>query len=216
MLNMKKKTLLYIFIEGLDDETFIKGVFGEDIKYKYKPKYKQYTQLPKGDYNKNVIKIMNNIDSGKLTNSDYIYLVDFDSKNSVNKGKVWCITSLKKKVVGEIKKIKKEIIKKEQLKKRVYDKDIGLLIDLKKIFVVKEEIESWYLAGISDYKKRKWDLPKNIEETTKEKHFDEHIPQNKTRKEFQFEIIDKYSLKKAINSNASLKYFVDKNAIKVK
>ncbi len=212
---MQKKTL-YIFVEGLDDEIFIKGIFGKDIKYKYRPIYQQYTQLPKKNYDEDVIRIMNSIDSGKLKNSDYIYLVDFDSKNTVNINKAWCVTSLKDKLSEKIKEIKREIIKKEQLMKRVTIKDIGLLIDSKKIFVVKEEIESWYLSGISDYKKRKWEFPKNIEETTKEKHFDVHIPKEKTRKEFQFEIIDNYSLKKAINCNESLKYFVVKNGIYVK
>ncbi len=213
---MKTKTTLYIFVEGLEDELFVTKIFSKYLSNNYKVKQPiLYSKLPKKTYNTDVIKIMNNIDAGKLENSDYIYLTDFDSKNSINKNKILCVSSVKEKLSETIKEIKKEIIRNDELKKRVTSRDVGLLIDSKKVFVVKEEIESWYLAGVSTSLQKKWQIPENTEETTKENHFDKCIPKKLTHKEFLFEILDNYSLKNAIEHNASLKYFVEKNGIQV-
>lgn len=118
--------------------------------------------------------------------SDYIYLCDMDARG--NKG--FCITN----------------------RKANENKKINDTADLKKIFVVKEEIESWYLSGVSPGKASKYKikLVDSTENLTKEK-FQSLIPKSfKSKNDFMIEILKDYSVEQAVNLNSSLKYFLDK------
>ncbi len=121
----------------------------------------------------------------KQTASDYIFVCDFDARS-----KKLCIT---------------------EKKNRIIDKYGNILAD-RKIRIVKEEIESWYLAGISSANLKKYKIKgfKNTELIDKEQ-FIRLIPsqfQNKT--DFLIEIIKEFDIETAKNRNNSLKYFITK------
>lgn len=118
--------------------------------------------------------------------SDYLFVCDFDARGDTS----FCITKRKKK---EIEKF-------------------GNILNPDKIRVVKEEIESWYLAGITSANLKKFKIKefKETEFIDKEK-FINLIPgkfQNKT--DFLIEIIKEFDIETGINKNNSMKYFITK------
>ncbi|NUU95801.1 hypothetical protein XO10_05830 [Marinitoga sp. 1135] len=84
-------------------------------------------------------------------------------------------------------------------------------IDEEKIFIVIKEIESWYLAGLSDEKCKllKIRIVKNTDEITKEEF--NNIISNKfeSRIAFMVEILKNFSIEIAIQKNKSFKYFIE-------
>ena len=115
--------------------------------------------------------------------SDYIFICDLDTIGNQS----LCVT----------------------LKKQKVQNDYGKYIELEKIAVVKEEIESWYLAGITPENMAKFKI-KAFEETEsiKKEDFEKMIPKNFISKtEFMVEILKTYSIDKATDYNASLSYF---------
>lgn len=104
--------MLYVFVEGPDDETFINGYFrliGFDADSYYIITYANKTKK----YVNGFIKSIN-----CMADSDYVLLADADAKEV------------------------------EERKKLINDKYRCLSID--RIFIVQNEIESWYLAGLSE------------------------------------------------------------------
>ena len=92
-------------------------------------------------------------------------------------------------------------------------KNIYRRLDEDLIVVVKKEIESWYLAGLSDEGRRKLrvnHIPNSTNDITKEqfnslkpKRFDSEI-------DFMLEVLKYFSIDNAKQRNASFKYFFDK------
>ncbi|MHA1294014.1 MAG: hypothetical protein ACTSQJ_15285 [Promethearchaeota archaeon] len=86
-------------------------------------------------------------------------------------------------------------------------------IDRKKIFIVREEIESWYLAGVDNNFLRSigannlMDCPSIY--ITKEK-FNRIIPKNMPRVLFLRKILQNFNLDLALKNNNSLKYLFKK------
>jgi len=118
--------------------------------------------------------------------TDYIFVSDLDTQGD----KTFCITKRKSKL-NEI---------------------FNNVIDNNKMFVVKEEIESWYLAGItqSNLEKFRIEAFSNTEQVNKEM-FISMIPKKmKSTIDFQIETLKDFSLESGINKNNSLKYFVNK------
>lgn len=117
------------------------------------------------------------------SSSDYIFICDLDTIGNQS----LCVT----------------------LKKQKVQNDYGKYIELEKIAVVKEEIESWYLAGITPENMVKFKI-KAFEETESinKEDFEKMIPKNFISKtEFMVEILKTYSIDKATDYNASLSYF---------
>lgn len=84
-------------------------------------------------------------------------------------------------------------------------------IDEDKIFIVIKEIESWYLAGLSNEKCKILKIPivNNTDEITKES-FNSMMPDNfDSRIAFMIEILKNFSIKIAIRKNKSFKYFIE-------
>jgi len=115
-------------------------------------------------------------------NQDYIFVTDMDSTDYP------CYTSRKQK------------------RKTEYG------VKNKKIIVVKEEIESWFMAGLSedcpeDF--RNINIIKNTDNFTKE-DFEAIIPSRFKGSEIDFmlEILKCFSLEFAVNRNTSLDYFI--------
>lgn len=118
--------------------------------------------------------------------SDYLFVCDFDARGDTS----FCITKRKNK---EIEKF-------------------GNILEQDKIRIVKEEIESWYLAGITSANLKKFKI-KELKETEliDKEQFIDLIPrrfQNKT--DFLIEIIKEFDIETGINKNNSMKYFVAK------
>ncbi|MGB1206077.1 MAG: hypothetical protein ACPG5B_10545 [Chitinophagales bacterium] len=117
---------------------------------------------------------------------DYIFLGDFDSHGD----KSHCVSRQKQKI---------------------YDK-YSECLENEKISIVKEEIESWYLAGIIAGKAKEFKLKEKLfldtEKITKEA-FNQQIPKEFAgkRSAFMVEILKDYDFAKARKCNASLAYF---------
>ena len=90
------------------------------------------------------------------------------------------------------------------------------MVDPHKVIVVKAEIESWYLAGVTqDYcSSLGISYLKNTETVTKE-IFDKMIPSRfSSRIDFMMELLKQYSLKEALHRNQSLEYLCGRLNIK--
>jgi len=79
------------------------------------------------------------------------------------------------------------------------------------VFIVREEIESWYTAGISEMLIQHYKLPAhdNTDQLKKEE-FESLVPPRLGRLQFILEILEEYDLESARNKNSSLNYFVNK------
>jgi hypothetical protein len=76
-----------------------------------------------------------------------------------------------------------------------------------KIFIVKKEIESWYLAGINDFLLNKHSIQEfNDTENLSKKFLNTLSKRNGSLLEFKLKILNNYSLKTGISKNSSLKY----------
>lgn len=130
-------------------------------------------------------KINSFIESLNSSGWKYIFLCDMDRNP--------CVTQ----------KIQKEL--------RKYRK----LGDREGIFVVIKEIESWYLAGISDETSKSFGLKAlaNTDDITKEM-FDEIKPSRfKSRVDFMSELLKYFSIDLAKSKNASFNYIASKLAL---
>lgn len=115
---------------------------------------------------------------------DYLFLSDLDSHTYP------CITS-----------------RKEERKKEYSN------LNCSKIIIVKEEIESWFLAGIDDSLNQfeNWIVPDNTEEITKE-DFDSMLKQHSINSKIDFlkEVSKHYNFDLAVKRNDSFEYFLNK------
>lgn len=121
---------------------------------------------------------------------DYLFVCDMDARGD----KTLCITSRKQK---------------EQNK---YGRN---LLEINKIVVVKEEIESWYLAGITDAQATRLNIKRLADTTfTTKEEFERMIPKNYvSSNDFMVEILKNYSLEQGMEANSSLNYFAKKHLL---
>lgn len=86
-------------------------------------------------------------------------------------------------------------------------------LDGNKTILVRHEIESWYLAGLSDKISEKFKIRtlKNTDKITKEV-FNKMMNRSRfdSRIDFMVEILNHFSIETAIKKNKSFKYFMDK------
>jgi hypothetical protein len=76
--------------------------------------------------------------------------------------------------------------------------------------VVVVEIESWYLAGVSNERLNWLGFNKSDTNDVTKEHFLRLKPRANTRVEFMIENLQDYELKRATTRNRSLAYFVSK------
>jgi hypothetical protein len=177
---MKIKELLYIFLEGTDDERYFNSV----IIPRLKDKYKKVNPILYANMNKiNFLKLIKTFQEQEI---DYIFFTDLDSQGDNN----YCVTKRKNKTIKNYKS----------------------KIEQEQIIVIKEEIESWYLAGITQANLKKYKIKKqNNTELINKEQFHQLIPKDFTStKDFMIEILKEYSLEYAVGINNSLKYFTGK------
>ena len=121
---------------------------------------------------------------------DYLIIGDFDARGNLKHCKTKCKSSITKK--------------------------FGNIANNDKIFIVVEEIESWYLAGIKESKLKLYKINKytDTQFITKE-NFVSLIPkQFLSVSDFMIDILKDYSITKAKVMNKSLNYFLTKNKLK--
>jgi hypothetical protein len=113
---------------------------------------------------------------------DYLFFCDFDSKGDAS----FCTSRRKEK----------------ELEKYPF-------LDSRRIIVVKEVIESWYVAGIAAANFKKWKLKVAFNDTTSisKNQFKQLLPKGYNRTDFKVEIIRQFALNEAVERNHSLKYF---------
>ena len=119
----------------------------------------------------------------KSNNMNYVFLADLDSVN---------YSSFKEKIK--------------------HCQDIYPDLDYEKIFIVVEEIESWYLSGIDDAKDiySEFEIPDCTDDISKE-DFEEMIRKStkfNSKLEFMEQICRDFDFDKAVERNTSLKYFL--------
>jgi hypothetical protein len=83
-------------------------------------------------------------------------------------------------------------------------------VDGKSIVIVIKEIESWYLAGLSESAARQLEvLPFTDTDTITKEDFNEQIPRRfSSRIDFMFEVLKFFSLTEAVIKNRSFAFFV--------
>ncbi len=165
--------ILYVLLEGNDDERFFEAILKRKFEEKYlKVRIWKYAEKPKSKIRKFIDIIEDQ------TNWDYLYFCDFDSEICIAK---------KKDVI-------KEVIER---------------IDVEKIIVVREEIESWYLAGIDNDFLRNLGADSLIESVPKyitKEQFNNLIPKDMPRIMFLRKILHNYEISKALKNSKSLGY----------
>lgn len=184
IFNIMELKILFIFVEGSDDEDFIQNIIIPFFESQnIKPKIIQYSKLSK----KKLLEFLRTIKY--LKNNDYIYLTDFDCLS--HGAKNFCITTRKSKVIN----------------------NSGAQINSEKIVVVKDEIESWYLAIANDSFLENYSIKINKDtETLYKEKFDELWEKSrfKNKKDFLQEILQNYSIENGIKRNKSFEYFINK------
>lgn len=160
--------MIYIFVEGPDDERFFHRIYG---KYFVEFKCIQYAGWSN-------IKINQFIRSIRcISGADYIFFGDADGK-AIND-------------------------KKNALVKKYSN------LDIKKVFVVQYEIESWYYAGASQAVCQKLNIRQYVHNTDniRKEHFNSKLPKREERKIIMASILEMYDLELALTRNTSLSIF---------
>ncbi|MEQ8224438.1 MAG: hypothetical protein ABRQ37_19120, partial [Candidatus Eremiobacterota bacterium] len=158
-----KYRMLFVFIEGDDDERFFHLILKPEFEKKYNTvKLWKYAQ-EEPDKTRKFLKSIEEMN--KDMHVDYIYVSDIDLSP--------CISGKKEKIQDKIKNI---------------DRD--------NIIVVIKEIESWYLAGLSneDLKKLTRITMEHTDDITKEQ-FDRLMSKKFTsRIDFMMELLKYFSI----------------------
>jgi len=155
----------------------------------FKTKYKKVNSIRYANMPKNIF--IKYIKTFQEQGSDYIMFTDLDSQGDKN----YCVTKRKNKIIKNYK----SKIKQDQ------------------IIVIKEEIESWYLAGITQADLKIYKIKKqNNTELVNKEQFKQLIPKDFTSTmDFMIEILKEYALDYAVGINNSLKYFSEKFSLKI-
>jgi preprotein translocase subunit Sss1 len=168
--------ILYIFLEGDDDERFFQKVLLPRLREKYDHiKVIKYAQKPKRfEYIKKFIRAIQGI-------GNYIYVTDINNSP--------CVTAKKQEIQNELRNI-----------------------DSDKILVVVREIESWYLAGLSNDASKKLGIPIfNTTDSVTKEQFNSLIPRKfNSRIDFMIEVLKNFSIEVAKQKNRSFRYCIEK------
>jgi len=164
--------ILYVFVEGENDEIFIKMFFDKIFASYDRVIFWKYAQKKKFD-NINLLTAIKQIEKW-----DYLFFTDFDSRSSI----------------GE--------------RKREVQKKYNNELDNEKIFIVVEEIESWF-AAVIDYERfdiKKLSYMKDTQNLSKEHFNAQALGKYHPKTNFLIEIMKSFRLKQGLKRNHSLNY----------
>jgi hypothetical protein len=178
---------LTIFVEGEYDE-----IFFDQIVKKMLERTNTYDNISvfkwcrkEKELIKNFVQSLNDMNSAE-SQYDYIFVTDFDPPN------IKCVSQRKEIVCGKFCTILPE-----------------------KIIVVINEIEGWYLAGISEKNRKKLGINSekfhSIDPNTVVKEiFEIHIkPKKKSKLEFMLDVVKVFDVYTARKRNDSFNYFFE-------
>lgn len=181
--------MLYVLLEGDDDERF----FEEVVKPIYAEKY-DHVQLWKYSQQKKerVNSFLNGVKSMQAAGMvDTLIVADLDNSP--------CVTDRKKRVLARFKALEGDIESKTGPRFAT------------RVLIVCKEIESWYLAGLNKESCDQIGISASINSTdqiTKEQ-FDSVMPSRfKTRISFLETILQTFDLETARTRNSSFRYFM--------
>lgn len=173
-----KASLLFILVEGADDERFFRRIVIDKLSHWY-----GNVQIVK--YADKTPKWVNNfINSIQKMGATYIFVADLDQCP--------CVTDRKTKEHNRYRNC-----------------------ELQYIQVVEQEIESWYLAGLTSKAGEQFKLSvKDTNFLTKEQ-FNQLLPPKFGHRDFLVEVLKYFSWEIAITRNRSFKYFAEKYQLMV-
>lgn len=166
---------LFLFVEGPDDENFVKSAIVPKLPHKHF-KVIKYAQLH-SDKIESLLKVIRND-----KNADYIFFCDMDARGSTT----LCVTQRKQNAANTRSK----------------------LLDFEKIIVMKDAIESSYLAGASEsfLASNGIKTSENTESLTKAKFLTLKPKSFSSIIDFKLEMLKSFSWENGIARNSSLKY----------
>ena len=171
---------LYFFVEGPDDERFVRNILKPELQESYDNIIIWMYATETNQKNKNFLQ------SIRSSGGTVCFLGDINSCP--------CVTEKKSRITAEYQ----------------------FFLSTGSIFVVIQEIESWYTAGIKEnqYENLHFKPVQNTDDLTKEM-FNQKIPKKyqKSRVDFMIEILKEYSIETAKSKNRSFNYFCTKLAI---
>ncbi len=175
---------IYIFVEGVDDKRFFERIVRPQIlKHKKYEKFRthQWRRKKEDSVNNLIIKFLEK-------ECRVVFVRDYDK---ISKGK--------EHINSNISRLKEETMQKYKIK----SKD--------DIFIVRYEIESWYLAGAKKNFLKKYDInPIDNTININKKEFYNLKPRGMTKTEFLIEIIENFDVKRAKKKNSSFEYFLER------
>ena len=183
--------ILYVLLEGYDDVRFFEGViepiFAEQYDYVHFWTYSQQKKEKVNDF-------LNSIRAMQTDGlADSLLVADLDESP--------CVTDRKERVFSTF---------------RALEGNVGAVASLlfaTEVLIVCKEIESWYLAGLSDTSCQRIGISVSFSSTdqiTKEQ-FDRLNPGRfKTRIQFMEAILQSFDLETARSQNRSFQYFMRK------
>ncbi|MGI6168943.1 MAG: hypothetical protein ACOYI4_04400 [Christensenellales bacterium] len=165
-----KENLLYVFVEGADDERFFRWYFR-----KRKIKIIKYAQEKRVKTNQFIQTIQ------EMEHADYIFMTDKDNF----------------KLNEKLERIQSWYPS----------------IDLDRVYVAIQEVEGWYLAGVTRDTCKEWGIRYYYDTNDLVKEdFNALIPRPfLSRIDFMLEILKNFSMPEALRRNRSFRYFVSNN-----
>jgi len=168
---------IFIFVEGNDDERFLKHII--EPRFKNKVKYIKYAQLKKK-------VVINYIRTIQKSDDDFIFTADLDELPNVTAKIKWV-----------------------RAKFELYRDQKVINIPKRNLAIVIMEIESWYIAGMTD----SFALMNHIEPIRNSEWISKELFNNmfhgkfRSRIDFMQELLKYYSYDTALAKNKSLDYF---------
>lgn len=182
---------LYILVEGRDDERFFERVIGPIFEETYNHvQCWQYSQQEEGKVNSYLYSIRAMQAAGA---ADLIIVADLDESP--------CVTDRKERTLSRFRSLS---IGNDRL--------TGVRL-APRVLIVCREIESWYLAGLTDNDCRKLGIPrifKNTDHLSKEQFLGLMPERFGSKTEFMLEILQVFDHETARSRNRSFRYFMQK------
>ena len=182
---------LFVLVEGEDDERFFNSVIRPIFEKEYSLiQFWQYSQKKKEKVN----RYLNSIKSMQIAGmADFLVVADLDDSP--------CVTDRQERVLTRFRGLSADAAKPDGPRRT------------SRIFIVCREIESWYLAGLSDTECKRMGIATGLQNTdhlTKEQFLGLIPGRFNSRAEFMLEILSAFDHETARTKNSSFSYFMQK------
>ena len=180
---------LFILVEGRDDARFFERVVRPICEEDYNHvQFWQYSQQEKGKVNRYLYSIKAMQTAGA---ADLIIVADLDESP--------CVTDRKMRILSNFRSLSMENDRLSKTRRSP------------RVLIVCKEIESWYLAGLTDNDCKKMGIPDSLNDTdhlSKEKFLGLMPERFGSKTDFMLAILDLFDLDTARSRNRSFRYFM--------